>query len=133
MQLPREIGKIGEPAALVCPDCGGSISVRAEGDVGYLVFFCQVGHTYSSASLIAGKEERLEQVLWSTVYLIEELTGLLSDLVGRGGPDGTTPSWPAARDRIERLHRQVKQVRAVLDENDPIELGPDATPDRNPE
>lgn len=123
MRLPPGIGKAPHPVSLVCPDCGGALSVQAEGAAEYLLFVCQVGHSYSATTLLSGKEERLEEVLWSGVYLLEELADLLADLVDRGGLDGVQPEWPAARRRIERLHDQAKRLRRLLDDNEPIDLG----------
>jgi two-component system, chemotaxis family, protein-glutamate methylesterase/glutaminase len=123
MRLPPRIGKTAQPASLVCPECGGALSAQAEGDAEYLLFVCQVGHSYSTATLLFGKEQRLEEVLWSAVYLLEELADLLADLVHRGGPDGVQPEWPPARRRIARLHDQAKRLRQLLDDNEPIDLG----------
>ena len=123
MTLPSRIATTPQPSNLVCPDCGGAIAVHAEGNADYLVFTCQVGHAYSAATLIAGKEERLEQALWSAVYLLEELAGLLTDLAGRGGPDGQQPEWPEAARRIEQLRAHARRVREVLAADHPIDLG----------
>jgi two-component system chemotaxis response regulator CheB len=123
MRLPTRIGTTPQPASLICPECGGALSVGAEGDAEYLLFVCQVGHSYSATTLLSGKEERLEEALWSGVYLLEELADLLADLLDRGGPDGVQPEWPAARRRIERLHDQAKRLRQLLDDNEPIDLG----------
>ena len=123
MRLPAQLDRTPRPATLVCPDCGGVVSVHAEGDACYLVFACQVGHAYSAATLIAGKEDRLEAALWSAVYLVEELGELLGDLADRGGPDGREPSWPEAQRRRQRLQRHAKQLRAIIDEDAPIDLG----------
>jgi two-component system chemotaxis response regulator CheB len=130
MRLPR-IGTTPEPAALVCPDCGGVLSVRAEGDAAYLLFVCQVGHSYSTTTLLSGKEEHLEEVLWSGVYLLEELSDLLAELAARGGPSGAQAQWPAARRRIERLQAEAKRLRQVLDDNEPINLSDDVLSERD--
>ena len=131
MRLPSHVRKTPEPASLVCPDCGGALSVQAEGDAPYLMFVCQVGHSYSAATLVSGKEERLEEVLWSGVYLLEELADLLADLLARGGPDGRHPEWPAARGRIHRLRQQAARLRELLDDNEPIDLGEGAASKRD--
>src|SRR5687768_3792444 len=123
MRLPTPIGKAPQPASLVCPDCGGALSARMEGDAGYLLFVCQVGHSYSVATLLSAKEERLEEVLWSGVYLLEELADLLADVLDRGGAAGDHPERPAAARRIERLRAHAKQLRQLLDDNEPIGLG----------
>ena len=124
--LPSPLDHARRPVTHVCPDCGGAKSVRAEGRGRYLLFDCQVGHAYSATSLLCSKEERLEQALWSTVYLVEEMANLLADLAGRGGPDGREPNWPAASSRIERLHEDARRLRAILEVNERLDLG-DAT------
>ncbi|HEX3178632.1 MAG TPA: hypothetical protein VHZ49_18300 [Methylomirabilota bacterium] len=131
MTLPLRIPD-GRQPALVCPDCGGAISVNTEGAADYLVFTCQVGHAYSAATLIAGKEERVEQALWSAIYLLEELARLLGSLAERGGPDGRQPSWPAARQRIEQLRTHAAAVRRVLDDEKPIDLCGGTVAERDP-
>jgi two-component system, chemotaxis family, protein-glutamate methylesterase/glutaminase len=123
MRLPDRIDTSTQPVSLVCPDCGGALSVRAEGAAEYLLFVCQVGHSYSATTLLSEKEERLEEVLWSGVYLLEELADLLADLGTRGGLDGGHPIWPAARRRTERLRDQATRLRRLLDDNEPIDLG----------
>ena len=123
MRLPDRIGTSSQPVSLVCPDCGGALAVRAEGDAEYLVFVCQVGHSYSVTTLLSGKEERLEGVLWSGVYLLEELADVLADLDARGALDGAHPARPAAQRRIDRLRDQATRLRRLLDDNEPIDLG----------
>ena len=130
MRLPQRIGTTSQAAALVCPDCGGALAVRAEGDAEYLVFVCQVGHSYSATTLLSSKEERLEEVLWSGVYLLEELADLLADLAARGA-DGAHPAWSAARRRIDRLRDQATRLRGLLDDNEPIDLGNGVVPERS--
>ena len=124
MRLPDRMSRTSQPASLVCPECGGALAVRAEGDAAaYLVFICQVGHSYSATTLLSAKEQRLEEALWSGVYLLEELADLLDDLTARGGVDGGQPAWPAARRRVERLRDQATRLRRLLQDNEPIDLG----------
>jgi len=125
--LPADLGKSPQPVSLVCPDCGGAISAHLEGDDGYLVFACQVGHAYSATALAASKEERLEEALWSAVYLSEELAGLLADLVARSARNGSQPRWPTAPRRVEQLRANAKQLRALIGDDEPIDLD-DASP-----
>ncbi|HEY7518256.1 MAG TPA: hypothetical protein VIE36_08185 [Methylomirabilota bacterium] len=105
--------------------------MQAEGDAEYLLFVCQVGHSYSVTTLLAEKEERLEEVLWSGVYLLEELADLLVDLTARGGPDGLHQDWPPAHRRIDRLHDQARRLRQLLDDNEPIDLGNGVVPEQD--
>jgi hypothetical protein len=123
MRLPSRVGTSPEPASLVCPDCGGILSVQVQGDGDYLLFVCQVGHSFSATTLLTEKEQRLEEVLWSGVYLLEELADLLADVAGRGGPDRGLPDWPAGRRRIQRLSDGAGVLRRLLHDNEPIDLG----------
>jgi two-component system, chemotaxis family, protein-glutamate methylesterase/glutaminase len=123
MTLPPSIENSPQPAALVCPDCGGVISVRREGQQDYLLFSCQVGHAYSVATLIAGKEERLEEVLWSSVYLLEELARLLTGVADRAERETGQQPWAAAHRRLQQLQAHAQRVRLVLDETEPMTLG----------
>jgi hypothetical protein len=103
MPLPDRIGTSSRPVSLVCPDWGDALAVRAEADAEYLAFVCHVGHSSSATTLLSGQEERLEEVLWSGVYLVEELADLLADLDTRGDLDDGNPARLAARRRIERV------------------------------
>jgi two-component system chemotaxis response regulator CheB len=123
MTFPSSIDNAPQPATLVCPDCGGAISVRREGKQDYLVFTCQVGHAYSVATLIAGKEERLEEVLWSSVYLLEELARMLTEVAERAERETGQPPWAAAHRRVQQLQAHAQRVRLVLDETEPMDLG----------
>ena len=131
MRLPPGVGTSPQPALLVCPECGGALSVHVEGDSEYLLFVCQVGHSSSAATLLSEKEERLEQVLWSGLYLVEELAELLVDLAARGGPDRMQQEWPAARRRIDGLRDHARRLRGLLSDNEPIDLGDGSGPDQN--
>lgn len=132
MRLPWDLGKSPQPASLVCPECGGALSVKAEGDAEYLLFVCQVGHSYSATTLLPEKEERVEQVLWSAVYLVEELADLLTDLAARGsGDQAPQREWPAARRRIQRLRDQARRLRDLLNDNEPIDLSDGSPPERD--
>jgi two-component system chemotaxis response regulator CheB len=121
--LPLDLGRTRQAVPLVCPDCGGAISVHLEGDDRYLVFACRVGHAYSATSLTAGMEERLEEALWSAVYLTEELAELLGDLVARGAQNGGQPRWATAARRVEQLRGNAKQLRALIHDDEPVDLG----------
>jgi two-component system chemotaxis response regulator CheB len=96
-----------------------------------LLFACQVGHAYSVTSLLGTKEERLEQALWTAIYLVQEMANLLADLAERGGPDGREPGWPAARRRTGRLREHAARLRAILEDNEPVDLGDAAAVQRD--
>src|SRR5688572_3805618 len=58
---------------LVCPDCGGSLEVQAEGHARRLSFACRVGHRFALGELLVAKEEQLEEKLWAAAAALDEL------------------------------------------------------------
>jgi two-component system chemotaxis response regulator CheB len=56
-------------AAYSCPDCIGvlRVEINEKGRKGYV---CQVGHRFSTRSLLVAKEKDLEKALWSAAVLL---------------------------------------------------------------
>jgi hypothetical protein len=102
-------------AAVSCPECRGSLGVRLERE-SHLTFRCGIGHTFSLEELLASKEMRLEEALWTAVSAIEELGGVLRDL-------------DAFPERRQLLERQARLIKDVLELNDPVDLGVWTGPD----
>jgi two-component system, chemotaxis family, protein-glutamate methylesterase/glutaminase len=123
--LPR-LGPDAEVAGLACPDCAGTLTVRVEGASGHLRFQCRIGHAYALGSLLAAKEEAIEQRLWSALVSCEELAVLLEELQELGDPYTSGAAWSAATDRVEHLRAAVLTLRKVIEGNVPIDLGLDA-------
>jgi two-component system, chemotaxis family, protein-glutamate methylesterase/glutaminase len=114
---------------LICPDCNGSISARAQGVRGHVVFSCRVGHAYGVEDFITGKEEQLEACLWRAVYAYEELSALLSDLDAHYSEH---QGKPVARyqDRIAAAGNQARVLRNIIQHDQPIRLQSDENSDR---
>ncbi|MBX3238172.1 MAG: hypothetical protein KF814_18645 [Nitrospiraceae bacterium] len=57
------------PADFSCPDCVGVLSVEMTNGRrrGYV---CQVGHRFSTRSLLLAKEKELERTLWAAAVLL---------------------------------------------------------------
>ncbi|MGK5678110.1 chemotaxis protein CheB [Actinoplanes sp. URMC 104] len=81
-------GRIGEPAAVGCPDCnGGMREIRTGGAVHFL---CHVGHSWSPLALAAAQAEKVEQSLWTAVSMLEEQAAIHRLLAERAtGPEAT--------------------------------------------
>jgi hypothetical protein len=58
---------------LSCPDCSGVLSFDQEGTRGHRLYACQVGHRYSTTSLLHSKETQLERTLWSAAVLLKQM------------------------------------------------------------
>jgi two-component system, chemotaxis family, protein-glutamate methylesterase/glutaminase len=107
---------------LACPDCGGSLTARTEGQSGYMHFRCRIGHAYSIESLLAAKEDGLERCLWVAVTALEELLALGHDLQQLRAPGGAVCAPEDLNDRIARLQADAETVRRVVEANRPLLL-----------
>ena len=120
---PRLDSDRGEVTGMVCPDCGGVLSVRTEGRDQSLVFECRVTHTYDVAELLTAKEERTEFLLWQVTTAFEELARLLSDLADRGADHGEPPAArDAYRERAEIARSHALSLQNLLRTNRPVDL-----------
>jgi two-component system, chemotaxis family, protein-glutamate methylesterase/glutaminase len=102
-----------------CPDCRGVLAVRDEGKQGYLAFSCRVGHVFSGETLIAAKEEQVEDALWCLVELYEEVVILHEELHDRARRRGLTAVAGGYRRRAERARAAVSALRALNEEDTP--------------
>jgi two-component system, chemotaxis family, protein-glutamate methylesterase/glutaminase len=71
----------GEGTRYTCPDCGGVLFERHEGDLER--FQCSVGHVFSIESLSSAQAEALESALWAAVRSLEDRAALLKRLAHR--------------------------------------------------
>jgi len=84
----------GEVTGLTCPDCHGSIWLRAgPSDV---TFTCRVGHSYSPESFFEIQAGNVENALWAGVRSLEEQAALAEVMANRAEKMEDT----AARDRF---------------------------------
>jgi two-component system, chemotaxis family, protein-glutamate methylesterase/glutaminase len=67
--------------ALTCPECGGAMIEREEGNL--IRFACRVGHTFSPDSLVTEQSKALEAALWSALRSLEERADLFRRLSRR--------------------------------------------------
>jgi two-component system chemotaxis response regulator CheB len=78
-QPPRSA--VGDGTRYTCPDCGGVLFERHEGDLPR--FQCSVGHVFSIESLSSAQAEALENALWAAVRSLEDRAALLQRLASR--------------------------------------------------
>lgn len=106
----------------VCPDCDGPLHVNVGSEGDFLSFRCAVGHRYSLASLVEGKEERLEQIAWTMYRAIDELARLLETVLGLDERYAPREAWDGAAERAQTLRQQVWRLRAIIESNEPVRL-----------
>jgi two-component system chemotaxis response regulator CheB len=116
--------------SLICPDCGGSVTVRAEGR-GLLLFECRVGHLYTTEEMVIGKENHIEHVMWAAIHAYEEMAAFLRTLDQRAA-ETAVPQSERAR-RIEQATQNARVLRAVIENDRRVSLpvpvnGETATP-----
>src|SRR5262249_44114183 len=59
----------GSPSELNCPECGGTLWEKVDGEL--LRFRCRVGHAYSPESLFSHQLESLDGALWAAVVALQ--------------------------------------------------------------
>jgi two-component system chemotaxis response regulator CheB len=108
--------------AISCPECAGVLNARAEGPRGHLTYECRVGHTFSLGELLTGKEEQLDERLWSTLVALEELHEMLDETGRAAESHGIPDAAVACRDRAERVREQRGQLRRIIERNRAVEV-----------
>ena len=64
-----------DPVTVVCPDCGGVLTERAE--AGVFQWECRVGHRYSPDTLLDAQADDVESALWAGIRALEDRVALL--------------------------------------------------------
>ena len=82
----EQLGRIGTPSALTCPDCGGGLFELKEGRP--LRFICHTGHAFTLASLASAQEQLADEALWSALRALQEKEAVLQRMAQDGGPTG---------------------------------------------
>jgi two-component system chemotaxis response regulator CheB len=128
-RLRREAGvpfgrsEMGAPSGdltdLGCPDCRGVLAVRDEGDKGHLAFTCRVGHAFSGDSLIKVKEEQLENCIWTTLEVFEEVVLIHQELAARAHAAGVRRLATAYDRRVKRARTHMATLREIVSEDFP--------------
>lgn len=83
-----------------CPDCIGVLRVESATSR-RRCYVCQVGHRFSTHSLLLAKEKELERVLWAAAVLLLHTATVHEQLLSE-------QSWPAKERRA--LRRRVREA-----------------------
>lgn len=90
-----------------CPDCIGVLKVEMS-DGGRRGYICQVGHRYSTRSLLVAKEKELEKALWSAAVLLLHTVNVHEELLHQ------QPGAEVNRTGLRRRIREAKQQYRAL-------------------
>lgn len=104
----EQMRQIGEPTTLTCPDCGGRLWQKGDGE--YSHYTCEVGHAFSAHALLAGIDGQIERSLWVALRTLEERVRMLERMAHeaeRAGRVGRPKSGTRApkRDSCRRRER----------------------------
>ncbi len=114
--------RVAQITGLACPECHGVLEVHVEeASSGYVMFACRIGHSYSLIELLMAKENSIEHALRATERAFEEMIQLLKDLRDDGGEPSVFDG--ELQTRVARARHHVEVVRAVTEQNQPLDLG----------
>jgi two-component system, chemotaxis family, protein-glutamate methylesterase/glutaminase len=99
----------GLPTELGCPECGGALWERDEGDI--VRFGCRVGHVYSPESLVAEHGRELEKALWAALRGLDERADLYRLMSRRAHASGKASVERRFRDRADSAERHGAAIR----------------------
>jgi two-component system, chemotaxis family, protein-glutamate methylesterase/glutaminase len=110
--MDAELAVNGTPTELACPDCGGALWEREDGDL--VRFGCRVGHVYSPESLVAEHGKALEQALWAALRGLEERADLYRRMARRAQVSGRPSIERRFHNRSESAERHATAVRDAI-------------------
>ncbi len=102
----------GEQVIVVCPECGGVLTERAE--AGVLQWRCRAGHRYSPETLIDLQADDVERALWAAVRVLADRAVLVQRMAQQAQERGQARSAGRFRRRSETAREQAEIVREAL-------------------
>lgn len=68
----ENMNRLGLQRPVTCPDCGGPLWEMNQDEKGLPRFRCHNGHSMDAASLMDGKENEVEKIMWIALRTLEE-------------------------------------------------------------
>jgi two-component system chemotaxis response regulator CheB len=95
-------------AEFSCPDCVGVLKVVRE-DNHHRDYRCQVGHHFSTRTLLLAKEKEVERVLWASAALLEHIMLVYARMIEeiKGGE-------AKHKRQLQQRIREARQQKATL-------------------
>jgi two-component system chemotaxis response regulator CheB len=76
----------GTPVGLGCPECSGGMQLVETGNARHYV--CHAGHSYSPQTLLAARDDGIEQAMWTAISALQEKATVLRQLAHRADQVG---------------------------------------------
>lgn len=106
--MPKAIRSRRPPTEFSCPDCAGVLKLERDG-ARHRDYQCQVGHRFSTKSLLVAKEKEVERALWSAAALLEHIVLVYSRLL-----DEVKEVDPKERRRLQQRIREARRQKTVV-------------------
>ena len=101
-----------EQATVVCPECGGVLTERAE--AGVLQWECRVGHRYSPDTLLDAQADDVEGALWAAIRALADRAALLRRMAQQAERRGQPRSFRRFHRQAQSASEQAEIVRQAL-------------------
>jgi two-component system chemotaxis response regulator CheB len=102
------VNSLGEQVPFNCPGCGGVLWKMNEGPM--VRYRCHTGHAYTTASLLAAQNQKIEETMWIALRMFEERKNLLTTVAN--DQKGATSRLAGERATLSQVH--IDRIRAIL-------------------
>ena len=104
--------QLGPPTPFTCPDCGGALWERKDGEL--LRYQCHVGHRFSGDSLVDAQADGLEPALWTALRALEESSALRQRMARHARDRGMSAIADAYEAHANESEARAEIVRRAL-------------------
>jgi two-component system, chemotaxis family, protein-glutamate methylesterase/glutaminase len=111
----QALEKIGTPSTFTCPECQGPLWELKDGDL--LRFRCQVGHAFSSETMLTAQQDVVERALWVALGAIQSRIALWRRISDRMKGPHLQELVAFYRSKEEDAQRDLDALRAILTHN----------------
>jgi two-component system chemotaxis response regulator CheB len=102
--------ELGPASGYTCPDCNGSLTKIAMDN-----FRCHVGHAWSPDSLLAARDDEVQNALWIALRSLQEKSKLARQLAAKAGKGLLFRRYTALADETERALAVLGERLAAAD------------------
>jgi two-component system chemotaxis response regulator CheB len=110
--IGTELGRIIDgPAGLICPDCGGALSVLIPDQNG---FSCHAGHVWPVDALLDTTDQQLQAALWTALRTLDDKTQLAERMAATARRRGNTALARRYSGSMEETRAAARLLRGRL-------------------
>lgn len=102
----------GRRTEFTCPECNGAI--REIEEDGILRYRCRVGHAYTHESLVAAKDDAVEDALWLALQTLQERTQMLERMAREDEARDRPRSALSFRERAREAEQHAQRLREFI-------------------